>query len=277
LDLLKPSYANGYAKNASQSAHPELFDGLQLCWSASMGVTGEKLQTVIGSTDGTISGGSSSELWKRRKGLLCLDFDGVNDEALIGGSDRYRLGSIFTMSIWWRTDQATLSTLNPIISSAGYYQFGTGAFIFRPSSTTNIQFASYLLGGSNLQYLSTCPVPSIGYGWHHTVLFCDGNNLRVQHDGKQLSSSVAHTNPINDLESGLRLSDDHSNNKINGSIAETAFWSRELSVSERMKLWKLKPSAWLRRKQRVSVAVPAGIQFKPYWAKQSTQVSGLLK
>jgi len=181
------------------------------------------------------------------------------------------------MSIWWRTDQATLSTLNPIISSAGYYQFGTGAFIFRPSSTTNIQFASYLLGGSNLQYLSTCPVPSIGYGWHHTVLFCDGNNLRVQHDGKQLSSSVAHTNPINDLESGLRLSDDHSNNKINGSIAETAFWSRELSVSERMKLWKLKPSAWLRRKQRVSVAVPAGIQFKPYWAKQSTQVSGLLK
>jgi hypothetical protein len=276
LNLIKPSYATGYARNASESANPELFRDLKLCWSASLGVTGEKLQTAIGSTTGSLSGGTANEMWKIRRGKLCLDFDGVNDEALIEGSENYKLGNKFTMSVWWRTDQASLSTLDPIISSSGYYQFGTGAFIFRPSSTTNIQFASYLLGGSNLQYLSTCPVPNLGFGWHHTIFYCDGNTLRVQHDGKQLSSSVSHTNPIDDLSSGLRLSDDHNNHKIDGSIAETSFWARELTQAERIKLWKSGAGSWLQRKQQ-TVGISTAQAFNPYWANQATQLAGTLQ
>jgi hypothetical protein len=46
VDLLKPSYATGYAKNASQSAHPNLWDGLVGAWMPSLGVTGETLRDV---------------------------------------------------------------------------------------------------------------------------------------------------------------------------------------------------------------------------------------
>jgi len=247
------------ARNASEAAYPALWRGLRLCWSASLGQTGDTLQTAVGTTTGTFSGTTAAGVWQRRHGKLCLDFDGTDDEAIISGSDRYRLGSRWTMAIWWRTDQASLSANDPIITSAGYFSSGDGSFVFRPSSTTNIQFASYELGGTNLEFLSTCPVPTIGQGWHQTVLHCDGSTLRVQHDGKQLSSTISHTKQINDLQQGLRLSDDHQNSKIDGSIAETAFWSRDLTQPERMQLWLSGPGEWLARKRRrvyLSTAAP---------------------
>lgn len=276
MNLIKPSFSTGYAKNASDSANPELFRDLKLCWSASLGVTGEKLQTAIGSTTGSLSGGTANEMWKIRRGKLCLDFDGVNDEALIEGSENYKLGNKFTMSVWWRTDQTSFNIQDPLITSANYFQTGDGAFVFRPTSSTNIQFASFGYGASNLEYLSTCTVPNIGLGWHHTILYCDGNTLRVQHDGKQLSSTISHTKEINDLQTGLRLSDDHNNDKIDGSIAETSFWARELTQAERIKLWKSGAGSWLQRKQQ-TVGISTAQAFNPYWANQATQLAGTLQ
>ena len=265
------------AHNASEAAYPHLWQGLRLCWSASLGQTGDTLQTAVGTTTGTFSGATAASIWQRRLGRLCLDFDGVDDEALISGNKRYRLGNRWTMSIWWRTDQASLSTGDPIITSSGYYDAGDGAFVFRPSSTTNIQFASYSSGGTNLEFLSTCPVPTIGQGWHQTVLHCDGSTLRVQHDGKQLSSTISHTKQINDLQQGLRLSDDHNNGKVDGSIAETAFWSRDLTQPERMQLWLSGPGEWLARKRRRVYSIPAGPAFKAAWATRATTIAGVLR
>jgi hypothetical protein len=261
------------AQNASEAAYPALWRGLRLCWSASLGQTGDTLQTAVGTTTGTFSGTTAASIWQRRFGKLCLDFDGTDDEAIISGSDRYRLGSRWTMAIWWQTDQASLSANNPIITSAGYFSSGDGSFVFRPSSTTNIQFASYELGGTNLEFLSTCPVPTIGQGWHQTILHCDGSTLRVQHDGQQLSSAVSHTKQINDLQQGLRFSDDHNNSKIDGSFAEAAFWSRDLTQPERLQLWRSGPGEWLARKRRRVYGIPT-TAVKPYLFLSRGQVIG---
>jgi hypothetical protein len=245
------------ASNASEAAYPHLWRGLRLCWSASLGQTGDTLQTAVGTTTGTFSGATAADMWQRRLGYLCLDFDGGDDKSLISGDERYRLGNRWTMSIWWRTDQASLTVNDPIISSGGYYQNGDGAFVVRPSSTTNIQFASYGSGGTNLEYLSTCPVPAVGQRWHQTILYCDGSTLRVQHDGKQLSSTVSHAKEINDLQQGLRFSDDHNDDRVDGSIGETAFWARDLTQPERMQLWRSGPGEWLGRKRRRVYSIAA--------------------
>ena len=60
MSILKPSYATGYAKNASQSAHPDLWDGLVGAWMPSLGVTGiAKVRNLVkGRTgDGVITNG----------------------------------------------------------------------------------------------------------------------------------------------------------------------------------------------------------------------------
>jgi hypothetical protein len=177
-----------------------------------------------------------------------------------------------------RLRDRSLSGNDPIITSAGYYVAGDGAFVFRPSSTTNIQFASYGSGGTNLEFLSTCPVPAVGLEWHQTVLHCDGSTLRVQHDGRQLSSTVSHTKQINDLQQGLRLSDDHNNAKIDGSIAETAFWSRDLTQPERMQLWLSGPGEWLGRKRRRVYSIPSGaIVYSRRLSRHRTILGGGLR
>ena len=64
--------------------------------------------------------------------------------------------------------------------------------------------------------------------------------------------------------------------ETNSSFASVLIYKRAISDTEIKHLY-VDSLAPFRKKQRVSVAVPAGIQFKPYWAKQSTQVAGLLK
>ena len=80
MDLLKPSYASGYAKNASQSAHPNLWDGLVGAWMPTLGVTGETLRDVSGNGNhGTLTGMDAATDWVATSKGLALDFDGVDD------------------------------------------------------------------------------------------------------------------------------------------------------------------------------------------------------
>lgn len=44
----QPSYASGYAKSASESANPNLWDGLVASWVPNLGVTGDSLRDISG-------------------------------------------------------------------------------------------------------------------------------------------------------------------------------------------------------------------------------------
>jgi len=54
-----PSYKAGYARSASESAHPELWEGLVGAWMPSLGVTGDALFDVAGTSNGELAGGAS--------------------------------------------------------------------------------------------------------------------------------------------------------------------------------------------------------------------------
>jgi len=57
----EPSYKAGYAKSASESANPELWDGLKSAWVPSLGNTGLRVRDVVGSNDGD---SHSSTIWE---------------------------------------------------------------------------------------------------------------------------------------------------------------------------------------------------------------------
>lgn len=70
MDLFKPNYATGYAKNASESANPNLWKGLVGAFVPSFGFTGETLHDLTASkNDGIIyhQNRGIDEVWTKTK------------------------------------------------------------------------------------------------------------------------------------------------------------------------------------------------------------------
>ena len=101
MDLLKPSYASGYAKNASQSAHPNLWDGLVGAWMPSLGVTGETLRDVSGNGNhGTLTNMDAASDWVGTSKGLALDYTGGN-QRVSGSIDPSVFAGAHTISCWF--------------------------------------------------------------------------------------------------------------------------------------------------------------------------------
>ena len=78
--LIQPSFKAGYARSSSESANPNLWDGLVGAWMPSMGVTGETLRDVSGNGNhGTLTGMDAASDWVATSKGLALDFDGFDD------------------------------------------------------------------------------------------------------------------------------------------------------------------------------------------------------
>ena len=85
MNLIKPSFSTGYAKNASESANPNLWKGLVGAWMPSFGVTGNTLKDVSGNgNDGTLTNMDAATDWVGTSKGLALDFDGDNDYIELG-------------------------------------------------------------------------------------------------------------------------------------------------------------------------------------------------
>ena len=85
----QPSYAAGYAKSASESANPELWEGLNGAWVPNLGFSGESIPNVgtIGEA-GVLTNMDPSTDWVVDQGGIGVETDGVND----GQGDRIRFG-----------------------------------------------------------------------------------------------------------------------------------------------------------------------------------------
>jgi len=272
LDLLKPSYASGYAKNASQSAHPKLWDGLVGAWMPSLGVTGETLRDVSGNGNhGTlvwdgIFGMNPAQSWGAGEKGTHLTFDGVNDYVNIG--DKISAPKNLSIFSWVKCDNTSYF---PILTKGMGVVGAREYMLFVFSGSIGAVVAHEPTGDVDALYGS-----AIGTNkWFYLGMTWDGSVLSVYRNGK-LDASVSTSIPfIDDRSSELRIGRNAHNIFANGKITNTSIYNRALSPQEIKQLY-VDSLAPFRRKQRVSVAVPAGIQFKPYWAKQSTQISGLL-
>ena len=102
----QPSYASGYAKSASESDHPNLWDGLLGAWMPGLGVTGGTLRDVSGNENhGTLTNMDPATDWVTTSKGLALDFDGSDDYAKTSANDRYKVsGGEITVLQWIKLD-----------------------------------------------------------------------------------------------------------------------------------------------------------------------------
>jgi len=102
VDLLKPSYATGYAKNASQSAHPELWRGCVFAAAPCLGPTGLTLRDWSGfQSHGTLTNMSAGSDWVLSGGKWSLDFDGSDDYVNCGNISSIQPAASRTTIMAW--------------------------------------------------------------------------------------------------------------------------------------------------------------------------------
>lgn len=272
--IAKPSYQAGYARNASESENPQLWDGL-VSWVPALGSSGSTVRCIQDKSRGiknngvTFSGSSEQSL---SNGAF-LSFDGSNDYMRIYDSSLKNVGGVNPNEClavrFRRRSLAGTTALFGYFSAGflgaygrGFYFDGTTMNCMSERNNNNaaitttvddnqwhVAIANFGTDGSFYLDGKLIGTGTLNYSWNYWL---------------QLASASAHLTPP----------ENSANAAVDVSVAYQ--WNRLLTASEIKKL-STDSLAPFRKKQRVSVAVPAGITFKPYWAKQSTQVSGLLK
>lgn len=93
----RPSYKQGFARSAGESAHPELWRGLVGAWVPSLGITGDTLfdQSAY-KNNGTLTNMDSATDWVVKENGYVLDFDGggaSDDYVDLGTSNNFEFGT----------------------------------------------------------------------------------------------------------------------------------------------------------------------------------------
>jgi len=258
LDLLKPSYATGYAKNASQSAHPNLWDGLVGAWMPSLGVTGETLRDVSGNGNhGTFEGGTS---WGTNHQERSIYLDG--DDDWVSGLGDVSLSASQPFSV-----TAKVKLIDYVDSYPKIFQIKTD------TNYSVVMFLSVINGYQGLNFGSAQDWYRIRTG--SSIPANETNFFVVTYNGKgagvsgnfSIFQNGVRKSIVNSSNFNATTQDNYigtSNNSIRvfddfyGHINSASIYNRVLSPQEIKHLY-VDSLAPFRKKQRVSVAVPAAV------------------
>ena len=256
--IIKPSYQSGYARNASESENPKLWDGLVGAWMPSLGVTGETLLDVSGNGNhGTLQYDTS---WKTNSSETSLYFDGAQDH--VSGFGDVSLSSTEPFTI------ATKVRLNSFLDQyPNILQLKTDtAYAFNMAVSLSGSYKGILFGSANswatlrtdttFETNRTQSIALVYNGGGASLassfsMYLDGKSIVLVSAGG--FATTTQNNYLGTTNAGSRGIDDW-----HGNINAFSIYNRVLSPSEIKQLY-VDSLAPFRKKQRVSVAVPAAV------------------
>ena len=259
MDLLKPSYASGYAKNASQSANPNLWDGLVGAWMPSLGVTGGTLRDVSGNENhGTLQYDTS---WKTNNSETSLYFDGVQDH--VSGFGDVSLSTTEPFSIVSKVRLNSFLDANPNICQI---KTNTSYAFIVACHNSNVNYKGIFFGSTDSWVRLRTGTNFATNITQSLVILYNGNgagtasNFSMYLDGKQINLSsagrfigITQNNYLGTANAGSRGTDDW-----HGNINSFSIYNRALSPQEIKQLY-VDSLAPFRTKKRTVVRVPAAI------------------
>ena len=250
--IIKPSYQSGYARNASESENPNLWDGLVGAWMPSLGVTGETLRDVSGNGNhGTLTNMDAASDWVATSKGLALDFDGSNDFVDTGIDPSF---DALTISCWFQYSNTYLRV------ALGRYTEWYNPGVFRITANGIIGLGDQAPSGGYGEMLPSSSLTFSTGQWVNTVFTYDGKTYRSYHQGIAGGTlNRTHTFASSGSQNiwiGRRTSVPTYANYFLGNITNTSIYNRALSPTEIKQLY-VDSLAPFRRKQRVSVAVTA--------------------
>lgn len=261
---MQPSFKTGYAKNASESANPQLWEGLVGAWMPSFGVTGGTLRDVSGNhNNGTLNNMDPATDWvvHRSKQAIALYDNQIID-----------CGSKVTDTIRGTENKFTLSCYvnRQQHFQIGAYSQGDGQGFFLQWFTTTLYY-----GATSTGNYYAYKAYDVFNEWTHLAFVYDGdrrlfiNGKEQTQDGENGSATGVGTLEIPFYIGSFYLYNIWSR----ASVSAAMLHNRALSPREIEQLY-VDPLAAFKRKQRRIYSVP-GPAFKAAWATRSTTIAGV--
>lgn len=239
-------FAQGIARNASESEYPELWRGLQFHSDPRCGATGTSLVDFANHDTGSLLNGP---LWVASARGTAISLDGSNDYISIPFSTAFNFSGPFSFAIWIRysttPSNAGIVYKGSLASSQGDWALS----ISSPSIVFRVNNAS----GSDV----SATAPSTG-AWHQIVCTYDGANRMMYIDSKP-AATVATTGAINNTGSnGLYLGTYFSSSFVfGGQIGAFSAYSRPLTQANISQLFA-GASPLVRKQERAVYHIVSG-------------------
>lgn len=259
----RPSYYQGFARSAGESAFPQRWKGLRAALVPALGPTGMTLHDVSGHhSTGTLTNMDPATDWviggSRLAPGYALDFDGSNDQVDILKNASTDVGNVFTImatilarDVMTADRQGVYSTRRT--SDAGSWQLEVGSI--------NGQDRAFGMTGPGT-FIVVSPANSLVVGqWHRVVVMKFGSgatDTRIFLDGIELTpSSQSALNTIDSVDQPLIGEGTNGGQLFNGLISNVLLYDRILRTREVVVDYE-KPMAMWQRRVDMIWKVPAG-------------------
>lgn len=169
LLTMRPSFANGFARNETESAYPSLWRGLAGAWCPSLGIQGRKLIDMSNNGhDGIFSSGMGMDAWTPSPWGWALKYDGTDDLVAIGTS-LFDMNTDFYFMMRVRVDDIThnaYTMLGASVASSGT----SGYFLFLHRTDKGGFVFQYDTGPGTGQWCSSPSKAAVADQWYTLLL-----------------------------------------------------------------------------------------------------------
>ncbi len=235
---VRPSWKQGFARNAAESAYPGLWKGLVGAWVPSLGVTGLTLRDVSGRHNhGTLTNMDPATDWVTtdQRGLpWALELDEINDHVLIPD---FSYGPHFSVSFWFNPAD-NVGNLFQYIYSHGAFGVANSLNIYLIEAGEGVvpnQLRTYIRDTNDAVDVYLDAGTGFTSGWHYYVLTVGADGAKVYVDGVIRVSNATRGgdafNPATNIFWGGR-EDLSADRFFGGQLNDLAIWSRALLPDE---------------------------------------------
>lgn len=268
-----PSFKTGFARNQSESANPNLWQGLVGAWVPSMGPTGSRLLDLSGYRNHAVITATMSGLWQVSSGRWSIDLDGspecVDLSASSSGIPRQLkmgTGSFSVVAsikrVGAQINNSRLFCVGSVVNRYEVY-FTTGATNFSVDDNTTKTDCTY-----------SYQVSTSSFDKFVFVHNKRADTLAIYLNGQKEQEVTNNTNTSIDEDTSAFIgSIGGSSFYWVGQISSFLIYKRALSPAEIMQFNTDENALFLPR-LRGGVRVPTST-FQPAWATSATQVSGV--
>lgn len=258
--LALPSYHQGYARSAGESAYQNSWKVLLGAWVPALGVTGGTLRDVSGfGNHGTLTNMDPAIDWvisdNARQSGYALDFDGIDDlinTNATNGSIGLDLSQPFSFVGWIKPRTFGGSGQGAILSADNY-------FFFHVHSTNNSIRTINNGTGVDQNTESIADVITLGE-WHYVAfVHTGGGNARLYVQGRDVTSDGSYTE-TNNTSKTMLIGIDRTGGgfrEFDGLISEIRIYARALSSFEIWEDFQIPLATFRRRRRTIGRALAA--------------------
>ena len=242
LSSARNGFRSGFARNASQSAHPHFWNRLVGAWCPSVGIQGRRLEDFSGrGNHGLFSTNMNLDAWVPGPQGFVLRYDGTDDWITLGVG-LLNLNTDFTISAWVCIDDITHNAYSVIGNSVGSDQTKSYSMLLHRDDRNGWTWQSDT-GPGGAVFTTSPTIDATALKWHHVVFTRNQSfgTFGLLQDGRLVVGDNTNPNFSNPVDGTWGLGCYDAINGVllmKGWIGDVFLWNRNMLVREMSQLYE---------------------------------------